>query len=364
VALGAWVTPGATPSARLREFWIGSHGPAGYLWLIAVWAVAIEAHVMVHELGHAFAGVLADYRILALDCGLLHVRLHQRLRVEWQHDGRFFLGGLTRAVPRRPSTPGRQAALVLGGPLASLLGGATLVLVAGEGGLLPWLRTLLYLQAAVALVLGAVALIPRTTTRYGLASDGQLLLSILRGERASGPPPWVQLLLMEASLGVRLRDSEVAVEQARAGAEAIGLADGGTALVLAAVRALDSPRPQDARPLLEQGLAALEKGGLAQAVDVLHLATAYFALVEPDLPRARDLSARLAAAGREPEYHLLTAAAVAHAEGRSAESAQALEEWLAWVSRAEFPRFRYAGNEWIVERLPGGDFTRSRHLPR
>jgi hypothetical protein len=348
-AVGAATTPGGA-----AEFFLRSHGPRPYVFQLGVWLVGQELLIALHEAGHALAAWAVGFDVYAVDLGLVALRLFPARSLRLQHDGRLLLGGMTYLAPRRELGVGAEAAAVLGGPLLSLALGLGLGALAFRwpGGFRSAGAQVCALWAVVSLLLFAFSIVPRENLRLGAASDGYRLWKVLARKPGGAAPAWAQRLIVAGVLGVAPRESGVTEAEAEAGL-ACGRADGGLGLLVGAVRLLNGDTPTRARPLLEKALALSEDEPLAVDLDVLTQAAVYLSLVEPDLPRAAALLARLQARLGVPEYAQIAQAAQLWAQGRVAESRARRDAWLDWVARSDAPRMRLGGNGWILARLEG-----------
>lgn len=186
--------------------------PVSYLVVPAGYVVA----VLVHEFGHAAAGLLVDFAVVCLLMG--------PVRVEWSREGRVALrlnrrlslwGGAVGSVPRvhpsddRLSTFRRHMVTVLaGGPVASVVAGAVALGMSftdphsapqpfGDG--ISWLQFL----ALCSVVVGLGQAVP---IRIGSQrSDGLRILRLLRA-RPGTDQTLLEAIVLANMDGVRPRD--------------------------------------------------------------------------------------------------------------------------------------------------------------
>ena len=162
--------------------------------------------LLLHEAGHALAGLAVGLRPLALGVGPLRAeRGGDGWRLRWAGNIAG-IGGFALLLPRDDTQGPRQAAVyVLGGPLANLLS-AALAWAAIEAGLAdswPWLA-LAWITVAVGLALGLANLVPFLAG--GWSSDGRQLLKLWQGSDEARLSATLGRLAGLAMLGVRPRD--------------------------------------------------------------------------------------------------------------------------------------------------------------
>lgn len=149
--------------------------------LFASLMLGVWLHVVLHEAGHALAGLAAGMRPVALGVG--RWRFERSASGAWQRrraDAIAGVGGFAIMLPRDGRGRGRraQAIYLLGGPLANLL-------TALAAGLLATRLSSPLAVAALsgigvgALLVGLVNLVPFRT--HGWSSDGMSLWQLLRG---------------------------------------------------------------------------------------------------------------------------------------------------------------------------------------
>ncbi len=170
------------------------------LLLIVLWFATLA-----HELGHALAARLVNWRLLTIAAGPLALRQTPAgPRLERNPLNRIW-GGFVYAIPRDDrQLRRRRFAVVAGGPVASLLLAllGVLFLMASDGnGVLP---TIAFQAALMSFVITVLTLVPYRSG--GLTSDGGQLLQLLRGGPRVEQRLASQLLLTALVGGVRPRD--------------------------------------------------------------------------------------------------------------------------------------------------------------
>lgn len=162
--------------------------------------------VVLHEAGHALAGMAMGLQPLALGVGPLRAeRGATGWRVNWSRSIRG-IGGFAILLPREGAqTPRQTAAYLLGGPLSNLLaaGLAWLAIASGTVVAMPWLA-LAWINVAIGLLLGLTNLVPFLAG--GWSSDGRQLLKLWQGSDESRAASTLSRLAGLMMLGVRPRD--------------------------------------------------------------------------------------------------------------------------------------------------------------
>lgn len=174
------------------------------LWTAPLLPLVLWVCVLVHEFGHLLGGRLGGMRALMLFAGPLHLEfnaarmrvLRNRVAATWS--------GLAVCAPRSEAstTRGSYSLLVVGGPLASfLLAAVTGPAAFAFGG---WWGGLLFVTAAMSVVIGVATLIPVRVGGY--MSDGGQLLGLARGDQVTRQRLALGALLGQSYAGVRPRD--------------------------------------------------------------------------------------------------------------------------------------------------------------
>lgn len=182
---------------------------------------ALWLQVLLHEAGHALAGLLVGRRFVGAGLGPLRLERGDGAWMLRWGGGIGGIGGFAAMLPRGPE--GRRAAAVflLGGPLANLLAAALAAfalarleapgLVAGAA---------LGASAVAGCLLGVANLLPFRSR--GWSSDGQGLLELVRGGSTWRVMQAQQLVMAAAMAGVRPRDwPAAALAQAHAAPAAL-----------------------------------------------------------------------------------------------------------------------------------------------
>lgn len=176
--------------------------------LLVVFALLVVGwlQVLLHEAGHALAGLAVGLRLLAVGVGPLRAeRGATGWRIHWAGSIRG-IGGFALLLPRDESQGRWQAAVyLLGGPLANLFaaGLAWAALRAGLADAMPWLA-LAWITVAIGLVLGLANLVPMLAG--GWSSDGRQLLKLWQGSEEARLSATLARIGGLAMLGVRPRD--------------------------------------------------------------------------------------------------------------------------------------------------------------
>jgi hypothetical protein len=243
-------------------------------WLLgaALLVLAFWLQVLLHEAGHALAGLASGLRPLAFGVGPLRLeRAGDGWRFRWG-GGLSGISGFALLLPsaRRPPSRVEQAVYLLGGVLANALVSA-LALVALAASPPEFLRGLLVALAVTGLLLGVVNLVPFRSG--GWLSDGAGLWSLLRQPGLAFASISLQQAVQASVDGVRPRDwpavllpaddapfgvhGEPALDTAIASMRLSRALDAGQATVAeSAARYLHSAWPT-AAPGLRPGLAAM-----------------------------------------------------------------------------------------------------------
>ena len=170
------------------------------LWFVTLW----------HELGHALAARLVNWRLLTIAAGPLALRQTPKgLRLARNPLSRAW-GGFVYAIPRDDrQLRRRRFVMVAGGPVASLLLAllAAVGLSASDGvGVWPAVTSQV---ALMSLAIGVLTLVPYRSG--GLTSDGGQMWQLLRGGPGVEQRLATQLLLTALVGGVRPRDLDEAL---------------------------------------------------------------------------------------------------------------------------------------------------------
>ena len=170
----------------------------GVLWLLAGCpVVAILAIIVIHELGHLFAGWLVGFRFVVIRFG--PIKVTAPFRISLYREGKVGAHGFTGMVPAGMSrVRTRMIVFVLAGSIANLLSAAAvMLLVHANSGFSAWFVLL-------AVLIGIGNLIP--FSRLSTISDGKRLLMLLRNDRSG--ERWLAITQLSADLrnGAALED--------------------------------------------------------------------------------------------------------------------------------------------------------------
>jgi hypothetical protein len=317
------------------------------LWQVVLIPIAILLlTVIVHELGHLIAGLLARFRFVLLAVG--PVKLYAdgpRLRLGLNH--RLAFGGMTICVPRHTRQLGRRVAgMILAGPCANLGLSALIGFVFLLQPRLD-LAGALFLQGLAFLsgIMGLLNLFPIHSK--GFTSDGRRAWDLLRGTPEA--QRWLALwtLLATAIGGTRPADQDPDLIT-RAMALPDDSVDHLSALMWAYYAALDQGQWDEARFWLDEIQDRVN--ALPEAVRAAYLIEiAYFvAAIDHDAARARALLA-------EAKHPLLVSAstraraeaALLLAEGQPGPAIQRAQEALAALAAEQTPGMMRAERDWV-----------------
>ncbi|MCD9029068.1 hypothetical protein LDO26_12740 [Luteimonas sp. BDR2-5] len=179
----------------------------GGLALLAGFLVGLWPHIVIHEAGHALAGLSRGMQAVAFGVGPFRAERGGDGRWRWRNGGGIRgIGGFAALLPRgeRGLSTTDQVVFVLGGPLANLLTAAACIGVARLLAGTPLLALALLGVAMGALLLGLANLLPFRT--HGWRSDGRGLLDLLRGAPDAALQLRVNQLMAMSMAGVRPRD--------------------------------------------------------------------------------------------------------------------------------------------------------------
>jgi hypothetical protein len=154
------------------------------LWYYGDFLLAELAMVLVHELGHALTGKALGMRLRGFIVGPFQWRVCDgRWRFQFRPADFLAMGGSTAVVPTDPlQSRRREAWMIAGGPLASLLGGLAALAALLEAPRHAWGHEwqLLALFATFSLIAAVANLVP-FQTKKGHYSDGAQIYQLLSG---------------------------------------------------------------------------------------------------------------------------------------------------------------------------------------
>ena len=309
------------------------------LWFVTLW----------HELGHALAARLVNWRLLAIGVGPAVLRQTPNGPRLARNPLNRFWGGYVYVIPRDDNQlRRRRLAVVAGGPLASLLLAAAATVVymttASRVGLWP---SLLFQIVFLSWFVGVLTLAPHTSR--GLTSDGGQMLQLLRGGPRVEQRMAASLLLTALVGGVRPRDLDDALF-----ARALSATDPAATInahYLAYWRDLDRGDVAGAAAHLDSLLA--ERGVTAPAAQATYAAEAAYLTARHD-PTA-DAPATAAAwlqlskpLGSVDSNYRRAQAAVHLAHGRAADAVAAADDALSLLRHAIDVGGAQAEREWLL----------------
>lgn len=299
-------------------------GVAGKLGLAAAVVIAFPLLVGVHELGHLLGGMAAGFRPLLFMVGPLRVeREGERFRVKLAFKGALF-GGMAACVPTDTRDLRRRTLwLIAGGPLASFIAGAVLLVLRPVLDAPPVADTLLLATGVISLLIWVVSAIPSTAS--GFYSDGARIIRLVRGG-ADVEREVASLAIIGLSMGgARPRDWSPELV-ARASAGEPDTLFGVVGRIYAFAHEMDAGRADAARAHMEAAVAAAEILPKQARPGLMLQAALFAARVDRDAARARGFMERAAGGVMEQAHSRpLAEAAIAWAEGDRARAAERLD---------------------------------------
>lgn len=205
VALVGYLAVGAALGAFLQRIDVGMD-LGGFLVLLVAAMVFAWLHILIHEFGHALAGVSVGMRIIGLGVGPWRLN---RTADGWAMRKEKSITGIDGFAVLLPGGTGfsraRQAVYLLGGPLANLLLGGLALLA-----LMHWVSkdsALALVVAAFAMMGLAIGLINLLPLRAGgWNSDGRQLWLLWRNRAEAWAVAYLMRYCALANLGVLPRD--------------------------------------------------------------------------------------------------------------------------------------------------------------
>ncbi|WP_101926909.1 MULTISPECIES: hypothetical protein [Luteimonas] len=220
---------------------------AGIALLAGVF-LSLWPNIVLHEAGHALAGLSRGMSAIAFGVGPLRCERGSDHRWRVRHGGGVRgIGGFAALLPRGERGLSRvdQMVFLSGGPLANLLTTAVLVALVAWAPLPAWLAGALLGTALGAATLGLGNLVPLHL--HGWRSDGRGLLDLLRRTPDAALQLQINQLMALSLAGVRPRDWPAAALPASEGAIAsTGLRQ--SAQMLRLSHAIDARDAARARP--------------------------------------------------------------------------------------------------------------------
>lgn len=299
---------------------------AGYLLLFGL----IPLAVLVHEVGHAAASVLVRWNVIVISVGWIALQVQRRRLLVSSRVSLQDAGGWVFSVPPRKelNTANREAAIILGGPIASLLQAVGCFAVAGSLGpfeLEGAFRVDLGIAAFAALGSSFFLLtaVPMEMGESKRANDGEMLRRLLNRRSEDGLIQHYAVLTTMLSCGVRLRDLHSwLLEELNAKSDEIPWAK----MVhdqLEIGRLLDAER---ADPALIRAKIT-DYWQVHEPSDWLRACDGYLAAVyEHDLDRVREMVSELNQPSTLPQMEKAVKAALASLEGNRPNAAILLDQ--------------------------------------
>lgn len=214
--------------------------------LLAGMLLSLWPHIVLHEAGHAIAGLSRGMHAIAFGVGPFRVERGHGDRWRWRRGGGVRgIGGFAALLPKGERGLSRrdQIVFLLGGPLANL---ATALLLLACAAVLPMHAALACAGAALtAATLGLWNLVPLHMA--GWRSDGRGLLDLLRRTPDAALQLQINQVMALSLAGVRPRDwPDAAMPDTGAVIASTGLQQSGRMLRLS--RAIDRRDAEAARP--------------------------------------------------------------------------------------------------------------------
>lgn len=205
LGLLAFFAAGAVVGAGAAHFGSGLLPQVGLTGAIA-FVIAMWPNVILHEAGHALAGLARGMQLVAFGIGPLRAERGNQDRWRLRHGGGVRgMSGFAAMAPRAGREPGRidQALVLAGGPLANLLVAALCLWLGTLSAVASWVSQLAVGFGASALVLGLVNLLPLSSG--GWRSDGRGLIDLVRGSPHAALQQQVNQMVALSMAGVRPR---------------------------------------------------------------------------------------------------------------------------------------------------------------
>jgi len=255
-------------------------GPA----LLIAFFVSLWPHIVLHEAGHALAGLSRGMHALAFGVGPFRVERGGDDRWRWRHGGGIRgIGGFAALLPRdgRGLSRADQAMFLLGGPLANLATAAVCVACVVWLPMPAWSAGAGLGIALCAAVIGLGNLVPMHMD--GWRSDGRGLLDLARRTPDAALQLQINQLMALSLANVRPRDWPAAsIPAADAGIANTGLRQ--TARLLRLSHAIDRRDAGAARPEAAALAAAFEQAPAAFRPAIAVALASHAALLVGDRP--------------------------------------------------------------------------------
>ena len=239
----------------------------GFITGVLLFQLAIVLTTLIHELGHYGAGwasqmILRRFQVGPFQWAIRNGRWTFRLRLK-----DFYGGAIGMVTPRLDNIRGREAFLILGGPVASLVfaAAATTAVLGAKGHSWEPYWAFLSMCAGMGWASFVTNLIPmQSAARY---SDGAQLCQLMRGGE------WAQVhiafAMVASSLVTSIRPRDFNVAILHRAAEFIKLGERGLLLRLfAAAHYFDTNRIPEALASIEAAEALYEEGAFEKDQDI------------------------------------------------------------------------------------------------
>ncbi|MCD9007794.1 M50 family metallopeptidase [Luteimonas sp. XNQY3] len=181
--------------------------PGAGLPLLIAFFVSLWPHIVLHEAGHALAGLSRGMHAIAFGVGPFRIERGGDDRWRWRHGGGVRgISGFAALLPRdgRGLSRGDQAVFLLGGPLANLATAALCVALVAWLPMPAWLAGAGLGIAFAAAVMGLGNLLPMHLD--GWRSDGRGLLDLARRTPDAALQLQINQLMALSLANVRPRD--------------------------------------------------------------------------------------------------------------------------------------------------------------
>lgn len=193
--------------ARLGMPLLDALTPSAAIAFLAGFFVSLWPHIVLHEAGHALAGVMRGMQAIAFGVGPLRAERSATGRWRWRYGGGIGgIGGFAALLPREGRGQSRfdQMVFLLGGPAANLATAALFFALATWAPLSAVPAAACIGVALAAALIGMGNLVP--LHRQGWRSDGRGLLDLVRGTPDAALQLQINQLMALSLAGVRPRD--------------------------------------------------------------------------------------------------------------------------------------------------------------